>query len=62
MSNEPLHPNTERPSQRDPDDWKTGDEPMIAAQRSHLETLSRDRGEPFSEALTKAEASERSTS
>ena len=59
MSNEPLHPNTERPLQRDPDDWKTGDEPMTAAERSYLETLSRDTGEPVSEALTKAEASER---
>ena len=25
--------------QRDPDEWKTGDEPMTDAQRSYLETL-----------------------
>jgi hypothetical protein len=43
--------------QRDPDDWKTGDEPMTAAQRSYLETLSTDVGESFDENLTKAEAS-----
>jgi hypothetical protein len=44
--------------QRDPDEWKTGDEPMTAAQRSYLETLARDVGEdPPAEDLTKAEAS-----
>jgi hypothetical protein len=43
--------------QRDPDEWKTGDEPMTAAQRSYLETLSRDSGETFEQNLTKAEAS-----
>ena len=45
--------------QRDPDDWKTGDEPMTAAQRSYLETLAHDAGETFDEELTKAEASKR---
>ena len=45
--------------QRDPDDWKTGDEPMTAAQRSYLETLAHDSGEEFNENLTKAEASKR---
>jgi len=43
--------------QRDPDDWKTGDEPMTAAQRSYLETLCNDTGETFDGNLTKAEAS-----
>ncbi|HZT78400.1 MAG TPA: DUF3072 domain-containing protein [Vicinamibacterales bacterium] len=43
--------------QRDPDEWKSGDEPMTAAQRSYLETLCRDVGEGFDEHLTKAEAS-----
>ena len=43
--------------QRDPDEWKTGDEPMTAAQRSYLETLCNDTGETFAENLTKAEAS-----
>ena len=43
--------------QKDPDDWKTGDEPMTAAQRSYLETLCNDTGATFDEHLTKAEAS-----
>jgi hypothetical protein len=43
--------------QRDPDEWKTGDEPMTAAQRSYLDTLSKESGATFDENLTKAEAS-----
>ena len=45
--------------QKDPDDWKTGDEPMTPSQRSYLETLAQDTGETFDETLTKAEASKR---
>jgi hypothetical protein len=45
--------------QRDPDEWKTGDEPMTDAQRSYLETLCRETGEEFDEQLSKAEASKR---
>jgi len=45
--------------QKNPDDWKTGDEPMTPAQRSYLETLCADTGETFDESLTKAEASKR---
>jgi hypothetical protein len=45
--------------QRDPDEWKTGDEPMTAAQRSYLETLCRETGEAFDDSLSKAEASKR---
>jgi DUF3072 family protein len=45
--------------QRHPDEWKTGDEPMTAAQRSYLETLCRDTGEELDEGLTKAAASKR---
>ena len=45
--------------QRDPDEWKTGDEPMTDAQRSYLETLCRETGEEFEGTLTKAEASKR---
>ena len=52
---EPVDPSL----QREPDDWKTGDEPMTAAQRSYLETLARDAGDTFEEELTKAEASKR---
>jgi len=43
--------------QREPEEWKTGDEPMTAAQRSYLETLCQDTGETFDADLTKAEAS-----
>jgi hypothetical protein len=43
--------------QKEPDEWKTGDEPMTAAQRSYLETLAREAGEEVPENLTKAEAS-----
>ena len=45
--------------QRDPDEWKTGDEPMTEAQRAYLETLCRETGEDFDETLSKAEASKR---
>jgi hypothetical protein len=45
--------------QKDPDDWKTGDEPMTDAQRSYLETLAQDTGENVDDTLTKAEASKR---
>jgi hypothetical protein len=45
--------------QREPDEWKTGDEPMTAAQRSYLETLCRETGEEFDETLSKADASKR---
>jgi hypothetical protein len=44
---------------KDPDDWKTGDEPMTGAQRSYLKTLSDEAHELFEENLTKAEASKR---
>ena len=44
---------------KDPDDWKTGDEPMTGAQKSYLKTLSDEAKEPFDEHLTKAEASKR---
>ena len=44
---------------RDPDEWKTGDEPMTDAQRSYLETLCRETDEEFDETLTKADASKR---
>lgn len=47
------------PLQRDPDEWKTGDEPMTDAQRSYLETLCRETGEEFDETLTKADASKK---
>jgi hypothetical protein len=59
MRNQTHDQNVEPGLQRDPDEWKTGDEPMTAAQRSYLETLCRDTGEQFDDTLTKAEASKR---
>jgi hypothetical protein len=45
-------------TEKDPQQWTTGDEPMTGAQRSYLDTLARDAGETLSADLTKAEASE----
>lgn len=44
---------------KDPDDWKTGDEPMTGAQRSYLSTLADEAGEKVEEELTKADASKK---
>jgi hypothetical protein len=54
-ANDTAHPAL----QRDPDEWKTGDEPMTDAQSSYLETLCRETGEEFDNRLSKAEASKR---
>jgi hypothetical protein len=56
VEQDPLQPSS---LQKDPDDWKTGDEPMTASQRSYLETLAQDTGETIDGHLTKAEASKR---
>jgi hypothetical protein len=49
---------------KDPDDWVSGDEPMTGAQASYLKTLSEEAGGPnaFSDKLSKAEASTRTSS
>lgn len=44
---------------KDPEEWKTGDEPMTGAQRSYLKTLSDEAQEPMEEELTKAQAAKR---
>jgi hypothetical protein len=48
-------------TEKDPDDWVSGDEPMTGAQASYLKTLSEQVGDAdaFSHDLTKAEASKR---
>ena len=46
-------------TQKDPDEWVTGDESMTGAQASYLKTLSEEAGESVDENLTKAEASKR---
>ena len=52
-----LNSNTEK----EPDDWVSGGDPITAAQASYLKTLSEERGAPksFETNLTKAEASKR---
>ncbi len=60
MENEIDRTERENPGlQKHPDEWKTGDEPMTAAQRSYLETLCRETGEEIDPDLTKAEASKK---
>jgi hypothetical protein len=51
------NPATSSTTQKDPADWKTGDEPMTGAQKSYLETLSAEAKEPVDDDLTKADAS-----
>ena len=46
-------------TQKDPDEWETGEEPMTGAQASYLETLCREAGEEFDPNTTKADASKR---
>ncbi|TFV53335.1 DUF3072 domain-containing protein [Blastococcus sp. TF02A-35] len=46
--------------EKDPADWVTGDEPATGAQKSYLETLSRQSDEDVDpDQLTKAEASQK---
>ncbi|NDK53307.1 DUF3072 domain-containing protein [Rhizobium laguerreae] len=60
MSDNPKIATTSN-TQKDPDDWVSGDEPMTGAQRSYLRTLSEQAHKPdaYAEDLTKAEASKR---
>jgi hypothetical protein len=46
-------------TQKDPDTWVTGDEPMTGAQKSYLKTLSEEAKVEVDETLTKAAASKR---
>ena len=46
-------------TEKDPDEWTTGEERMTGAQASYLKTLCEEAREPFDENLTKAEASKR---
>jgi Protein of unknown function (DUF3072) len=49
---------SDRPVEKDPGDWATGDEPMTGPQESYLRTLAREAGEKVPENLSKAQASE----
>jgi Protein of unknown function (DUF3072) len=55
---ETSHSDTAGNTIKDPEDWTTGDEPIIGAQRSYLKTLCEEAQEPMDETLTKAQASE----
>ena len=46
-------------TEKDPDQWVTGEEAMTGAQKSYLQTLSQEAGEEFDETLSKADASKR---
>jgi len=59
QKNRPEHEPETGNTIKDPDDWKTGDEPMTGAQSSYLHTLASEAGEQVDENLSKAEASKR---
>jgi hypothetical protein len=59
MANSQSKQNTESNTEKDPDDWVTGDEPMTGAQASYLKTLTEETGEEFDEKLSKADASKK---
>jgi len=46
-------------TEKDPDNWTTGEEPMTGAQASYLRTLAEEAGESFDPSLSKADASKR---
>jgi hypothetical protein len=46
-------------TEKDPDDWVTGDEPATGAQKSYLETLARGTDEEIPEDISKADASKK---
>jgi hypothetical protein len=57
MSNPKTEPSDS--TQKNPDEWVSGDDPMTGAQASYLKTLCKQAGTPelFDDSLTKAEAS-----
>ena len=59
MADQTQNTNTTSNTEKDPQEWVTGDEPMTGAQRSYLKTLSDEAKVSFDDDLTKAEASKR---
>ncbi|WP_182086173.1 DUF3072 domain-containing protein [Aureimonas sp. ME7] len=57
MTNSQPKVDTGSNTEKDPDDWTTGDEPMTGAQASYLKTLCEETGQPFDDKLTKGDAS-----
>ena len=60
-ANPKIDPAPNSNTEKEPDDWVSGDDPMTGAQASYLKTLSEECGDPdsFQPDLTKAEASKR---
>jgi hypothetical protein len=60
-TNPKLDPDPPTSTQKDPEEWVSGGDPMTGAQASYLKTLSEEARDPqaFDETLTKAEASKR---
>jgi DUF3072 family protein len=46
-------------TEKDPDQWVTGDETMTGAQASYLQTLCQEADAEFDDSLSKADASKR---
>lgn len=60
LNNPKREPDPNSNTEKDPDDWVSGEEPMTGAQASYLTTLSKEaKVDPPSADLTKAEASKR---
>jgi Protein of unknown function (DUF3072) len=61
IENPKLNPDPASNTEKDPDEWVSGDEPMTGAQASYLKTLCEQADDPdaFDSSLTKAEASKR---
>ncbi len=59
--NPKLDPDPPSNTEKDPDDWTTGGEPMTGAQASYLKTLSEEAKDEhgYEDGLSKAEASKR---
>ena len=59
--NPKVHPAPTSNTEKNPDDWVSGQEPMTGAQASYLKTLSEEAKRPdlYDPALDKAEASKR---
>lgn len=59
--NPKRNPDPASNTEKDPDDWVSGNEPMTGAQASYLKTLSEQAHQPaaYQTDLTKAEASKR---
>jgi hypothetical protein len=58
-TNPKIDPAPKSNTEKEPDEWVSGDGPMTGAQASYLKTPSEECHEPFSPDLSKAEASKR---